>query len=210
MVPLVRGRSRGAGSSRARPLDDREADGQAPDEDESLAEAALIDPRSGPEAEERAYEEAVIEGETDLATRRSSPRPRRMSAESQAAAADWNAPPDAEAEPDTFSPFAGEDEEEPQRSGALTKVLIVALVMVACRGRLLVPGAGRHEGAARPRIGRREPAPGLEPAARRAAPARERQRAADGFRASDQSDQPGAGGPAAQREADQPGGQARL
>jgi len=30
-------------------------------EDETIAEATLIDPRSGPEAEERAYEEAVIE-----------------------------------------------------------------------------------------------------------------------------------------------------
>jgi len=32
-------------------------------EEEGLAEATLIEPRSGPEAEERAYEEAVIEGE---------------------------------------------------------------------------------------------------------------------------------------------------
>ena len=32
-------------------------------EEESIAEATLIEPRSGPEAEERAYEEAVIEGE---------------------------------------------------------------------------------------------------------------------------------------------------
>ena len=31
-----------------------------PDEDESIAEAALIDPSSGPEAEERAYEESVL------------------------------------------------------------------------------------------------------------------------------------------------------
>src|SRR5256885_15116919 len=38
-----------------------EAKGASEDE-ESLSEAALIDPRSGPEAEERAYEEAVIEG----------------------------------------------------------------------------------------------------------------------------------------------------
>src|ERR1700759_5240350 len=30
------------------------------DEDESLAEATLIEPRSGPEAEERAYEEATM------------------------------------------------------------------------------------------------------------------------------------------------------
>ena len=35
------------------------------DEEENLAEATLIEPRSGPEAEQRAYEEAVIEGDAD-------------------------------------------------------------------------------------------------------------------------------------------------
>ena len=44
-----------------------DSDPKADDEDESFAEAALIDPRSGPEAEERAYEEAVIEGQADPA-----------------------------------------------------------------------------------------------------------------------------------------------
>src|SRR5690348_16278853 len=39
------------------PIDEPEA---APEE-ESVAEATLIEPRSGPEAEERAYEEAQIE-----------------------------------------------------------------------------------------------------------------------------------------------------
>src|SRR5437762_8101681 len=37
----------------------------AHEEYESLAEATLIEPRSGPEVEERIYEEAVIEGEAD-------------------------------------------------------------------------------------------------------------------------------------------------
>jgi predicted Zn finger-like uncharacterized protein len=36
---------------------------QAEDEDETIAEATLIEPRSGPEAEERAYEEAMVEGD---------------------------------------------------------------------------------------------------------------------------------------------------
>src|SRR3954468_11380370 len=40
------------------------------DEGESLAEASLIEPRSGPEAEERAYEEAVVEGDADAAAER--------------------------------------------------------------------------------------------------------------------------------------------
>ena len=39
---------------------------EASAEDESLAEATMIDPRSGPEAEERAYEEAAIETDAEL------------------------------------------------------------------------------------------------------------------------------------------------
>jgi predicted Zn finger-like uncharacterized protein len=96
-----------------------EPESRTSDEDESLAEAALIDPRSGPEAEERAYEEAVIEGETD-------PEPPAQ----VAAAEDWDQPPHAEAAPDMFSPFVAEDEEAPRRGGALTKILIVALLIV--------------------------------------------------------------------------------
>ncbi|MES2327275.1 MAG: zinc-ribbon domain-containing protein [Pseudomonadota bacterium] len=95
----------------------------ADEEDESLAEAALIDARSGPEAEERAYEEAVIDGQAD---------PEAADPVEQAAqpAADWGAPPEAEPAPDTFSPFAGEDEEAPRRGGGLIKLLIAALVIV--------------------------------------------------------------------------------
>jgi predicted Zn finger-like uncharacterized protein len=98
------------------------------DEDESLAEAALIEPRSGPEAEERAYEEAVIDGETDVEP------PSAPTAEANepapVAAADWNAPPEPEPGPDVFSPFAGEDEEMPRRSGGIRNVLIAALVII--------------------------------------------------------------------------------
>src|SRR6059058_247135 len=57
-----------AAEQEAREQDVAARDGREPDrtdEDENFAEAALIDPRSGPEAEERAYEEAVIEGEAD-------------------------------------------------------------------------------------------------------------------------------------------------
>jgi predicted Zn finger-like uncharacterized protein len=98
------------------------------DEDESLAEAALIDPRSGPEAEERAYEEALIEGEADPEPGVAPPADAQEA--EPIAAADWDAPPVAEPAPDMFSPFAGEDEEAPRRSGALTKVLVAALVIV--------------------------------------------------------------------------------
>jgi predicted Zn finger-like uncharacterized protein len=105
------------------------------EEDESYAEAALIDPRSGPEAEERAYEEAVIEGaaEADLAPEPTS-EPKADAAEPEQAApaaADWGEPPEAEAAPDMFSPFAAEDEEAPRRGGGLTNVLIAAVVIVA-------------------------------------------------------------------------------
>jgi predicted Zn finger-like uncharacterized protein len=95
----------------------------ADDEDESLAEAALIDPRSGPEAEERAYEEAVIDGQVE---------PEAADPVEQAAqpAAGWGAPPEAEPVPDTFSPFAGEDEEAPRRGGGLIKLFIAALVII--------------------------------------------------------------------------------
>ena len=107
-----------------------QADPETGDEDESFAEAALIEPRSGPEAEERAYEEAVIEGAAD-------PEPDTAPAvagEPVAPAeepADWRAPPEAEPASDVFSPFAGEDEESPRRGGGLTRLLVAALVIVA-------------------------------------------------------------------------------
>jgi predicted Zn finger-like uncharacterized protein len=101
------------------------------DEDENLTEATLIEPRTGPEAEERAYEEAVIEGAVDP-----EPAPAAMDdalepEQSVPTAADWDAPPEAEAAPDMFSPFAGEDEEASRRGGTPTKLLIAALVIVA-------------------------------------------------------------------------------
>jgi predicted Zn finger-like uncharacterized protein len=111
--------------------DNGDASGQmADDGGESFAEAALIDPRSGPEAEERAYEEAVIDGEVDPEPGAEPPAASEET-EQAPAAEDWNAPPDAEPASDMFSPFAGEDEEVPSGTSALTKVLIVALAVVA-------------------------------------------------------------------------------
>jgi predicted Zn finger-like uncharacterized protein len=105
------------------------------DEDENLAEATIIEPRTGPEAEERAYEEAVIEGAADPepAASETSPEsaPQPTLDPEQAVAADWGESPEAEAAPDMFSPFAAEDEEAPRRGNAVGKVLIVALVIVA-------------------------------------------------------------------------------
>src|SRR4051794_22302104 len=88
----------------------------ARDEQESAAEATLIEPRSGPEAEERAYEEAVIEGNADeLATDQpnaemtDAPLEDIDTAEAAPSSEDWNDPPHAEAAGDTFSPFAEGD-----------------------------------------------------------------------------------------------------
>ena len=105
-------------------------------EDESFAEATLIEPRSGPEAEERAYEEAVIEGDANApATEEPAGPAEPATAEPEAAegpastAADSREPPTAEAEPDMFSPFA-ESDDPPRRRRALTTVLVIAIVVV--------------------------------------------------------------------------------
>ena len=105
--------------------------------DESLAEATLIDPRSGPETEERAYEEAVIDGATvppaaveTSASEPSTDSPAPTSVEPVAAEEDWKEPPQAEAATDMFSPFAAEDELEPRRRSPLATIVIVALVII--------------------------------------------------------------------------------
>ena len=105
----------------------------APEQDESFSEATMIDPRSGPEAEERAYEEAVIDGDAATPDAAAEPAPSVDAAEETAApavAADWSEPPTAEAAPDDFSPFAGETVEEPRKRSALTTILIVVLAVV--------------------------------------------------------------------------------
>jgi predicted Zn finger-like uncharacterized protein len=95
------------------------------DEDESLTEATLIEPRSGPEAEERAFEEAAMENDgaaiADAPLEASEPEP----------TGDWSAPPDPEAQDDEFSPFAQADEEQPRRRGPAMVILILVLVVLA-------------------------------------------------------------------------------
>ena len=109
-----------------------------PEETESLTEATLIEPRRGPEAEERAYEEAVIEGEVDAAPEAAVAEPPSIAPTEQAAtieaattAADWNEPPHAEAAPDTFSPFADNGDVEPRRRSPLIAILVIALIVIA-------------------------------------------------------------------------------
>ena len=108
-----------------------------PVEDESLTEATLIDPRSGPESEQRAYEEALVEGEPDASVVSEAPTPLPSvdsPAPGRAAAEpveeDWREPPQAEAAPDMFSPFAAEDDLEPRRRGPLATIVIIALVVI--------------------------------------------------------------------------------
>jgi len=95
------------------------------DDEENLAEATLIDPRSGPEAEERAFEEAVIDGDAET-----EPIEPNSEEPSSSAMSDYNEPPQPEAAPDMFTPFAPEDELEPQRRSPLKTILIVALVII--------------------------------------------------------------------------------
>jgi predicted Zn finger-like uncharacterized protein len=98
---------------------------QAPgDEDESIAEALLIDPRSGPEAEERAYEEAMVETKTQSAEA-------EPVHEDRAAASDWREPPAAEVQDDEFSPFPTADGESALRRRSPLLVTLLVIVAVA-------------------------------------------------------------------------------
>lgn len=84
------------------------------DEDESLTEATLIEPRSGPELEERAFEEAMV------ADAGAGAEP----------ADDWREPPEAEAQRDDFISFQEEDEIEAPRRRWLPLLMILLLVVV--------------------------------------------------------------------------------
>jgi predicted Zn finger-like uncharacterized protein len=120
-----------------------EAETERREEDESFAEATIIDPRSGPEAEERAYEEAVIEE----AEAKAPPAPAEESAaeapsaaaavtppqavESAAEQEDWREPPEEEAQDDEFSPFPTQDEVEPRRRSPLLAILFIVIIVAA-------------------------------------------------------------------------------
>ena len=118
-----------------------------PQEDQSIAEATLIEPRSGPEAEERAFEETAIESGEPAAEE--PPEPEGQTGEPQsttyansgfdittpaaatpAVAADWQEPPVAEAQDDEFTPFPNDDEVEPRRRNPVVSILIVVMVVI--------------------------------------------------------------------------------
>jgi len=112
---------------------------EAEESDEGFAEAALIEPRSGPEAEERAYEEAVIEEQAAAPEQQAEVPPESAYANAPfdigrrepEVAGDWQEPPVAEARDDEFSPFPAADEVEPKRRSALLPILILVLVVIA-------------------------------------------------------------------------------
>jgi predicted Zn finger-like uncharacterized protein len=124
----------------------KEAASAAEDQEESVTKATLIEPRSGPEAEERAFEEAEMPAEEETAE---APEPAAEGAEAAAApqtedietpasaepeeigAQDWQEPPQAEAQDDEFTPFRAPDEMAPHRRNPVVGILIVVLVIIA-------------------------------------------------------------------------------
>src|SRR4051812_39472671 len=85
-----------------------EASADVADDDESLAEATLIEPRSGPEAEERAYEETTLHPQEGIADEQTAAEPAqpheatanvgesdlaRAERPGAAAESDWSEPP---------------------------------------------------------------------------------------------------------------------
>jgi predicted Zn finger-like uncharacterized protein len=120
------------------------------DEGETLAEATMIEPRTGPEAEERAYEESLvqpaegIDAETPALETTSDlpaepefpvpvePRSSDYDAPVVAETSDYDAPPVAEPPvDDDFSPFADRDHVEPRRRNPLLSILVLLLLVVA-------------------------------------------------------------------------------
>jgi len=135
------------------PADEPAAEG---DEDETIAEATLIEPRSGPEAEERAFEEAVVgaveaepappaeddardQQERTMAEYAAEQRAAAVSADFEAgaedrgrpvvAADDWREPPLGEAADDEFSPFPAADETAPGGRNPIVTIAIVVIVV---------------------------------------------------------------------------------
>ena len=134
--------------SDARPVEQAEP---APEEDESLTEATLIEPRSGPDAEERAYEEASLEDAEQAPAEE--PAQEAVEVEGAGLAAgtsythsqfdivkpaanevptqDWGEPPEAEAQVDEFTPYQAPDEVQPRRRSPLLSILVVIIIVIA-------------------------------------------------------------------------------
>lgn len=110
---------------------------EAADEDESLSEATLIEPRSGPEAEEWAYEavqpaEPEPSSEPTDATYANAPFD-LMKREAQGTAPqqeDWHEPPQVEAQADEFTPYPSPDEIGPRRRSPIFSILIIVVLVI--------------------------------------------------------------------------------
>jgi predicted Zn finger-like uncharacterized protein len=134
------------------------AEAERADGDETIAEATLIEPRSGPEAEQRAYEEAMVETDADAAARQpeeaaaapedqlraretaelaaeqhaqtvSADFENRTVADTMPPAADWREPPQGQAADDEFSPFPAADEMEPRGRSPIVTILIIVIAV---------------------------------------------------------------------------------
>ena len=125
----------------------------AQDDVETVAEAALIDPSSGPEAEERAYQEAALTEDEPLdepaAEEPNGYEPAEEPVEassgsvSEAVAEDyapveetapeqsWSEPEEAGFRDDDFSPFAHRELHEPKRRSPVVMVLGLVLLIAA-------------------------------------------------------------------------------
>jgi predicted Zn finger-like uncharacterized protein len=131
------------------PVGEYDAASEPEADDESLAEATLIEPRSGPEAEQRSYDEAMLESaqaETFDQPAESEPGPvtdapadpeasahveLSVAGEPSAVATDWREPPEVEAQDDRFSPFPRPDEIAPRRRSPLLTILLIVIIVAA-------------------------------------------------------------------------------
>lgn len=136
-----------ATAAESQPLDEPAAEPvDQPDsapEEESIAEATMIEPRSGPEAEQRAYEEAQI-GEADQSLEEAGEDVERgpgdtyansqfdiskPADEPAATASDWQEPPTAVAQ-DEFTPFPDVRQSERRGRSPVLSILIVIVVVI--------------------------------------------------------------------------------
>jgi predicted Zn finger-like uncharacterized protein len=104
------------------------------DEEESFAEATLIAPRTGPEAEERAFEEAVVTDGDATGDAPVEDTGAEFATPPAEPVEDWREPPESEAMGDEFAPFQEEDEIiEPRRRWwpLLLVLLLVAALSAA-------------------------------------------------------------------------------
>jgi predicted Zn finger-like uncharacterized protein len=126
---------------------------EAPEE-ETIAEATLIEPRSGPEAEERAFEEAELENadvaESPEPELEQEPAPEAETEPSQPQATTYAAAPfdttgsdaaaegqtelqdpaQSEAQEEDFTPFPTDDEGEPARRSPIVSILVVVIAVI--------------------------------------------------------------------------------